>query len=217
MITQALKIKYQRTSTAQQHGERFKTDKNKYDKVFFDQGISGTKPFAERTEAKKVIELVNQGMVDELVVEEIRDIGRNMVDTINTLDWLDKNNVNVVIRSMGNLCSRVNGKRNEIWTLITATMSSLYQMELENLKIRTRMGREAYLMKGGVIGRPRFTKETEKTFLEKPKTKEIISLLKNGKSLRDIAGRAKCSINLVVKVKRLLEPTQVENMMEIAQ
>jgi DNA invertase Pin-like site-specific DNA recombinase len=216
MSTQVLKIKYQRTSTAQQHGERFKIDKDIYNKVFFDQGISGTKPFNERTEAKKVIELVNQGLVDELVVEEIRDIGRNMVDTINTLDWLDKNNVNVVIKSMGNLCSRVNGKRNEIWTLITATMSSLYQMELENLKIRTKMGREAYLMKGGLIGRPRFTKETEKAFLEKPKTKEILSLLGKGKSLRDIAGRTNCSINLVVKVKRMLEPTQVENVMVIA-
>jgi DNA invertase Pin-like site-specific DNA recombinase len=214
MSTQVLKIKYQRTSTAQQHGERFKIDKDIYNKVFFDQGISGTKPFNERTEAKKVIELVNQGLVDELVVEEIRDIGRNMVDTINTLDWLDKNNVNVVIKSMGNLCSRVNGKRNEIWTLITATMSSLYQMELENLKIRTKMGREAYLMKGGLIGRPRFTKETEKAFLEKPKTKEILSLLGKGKSLRDIAGRTNCSINLVVKVKRMLEPTQVENLVE---
>lgn len=205
MSTQSMKIKYQRTSTTQQHGERFKTDKSIYDKVFFDQGISGTKPFAERTEAKKVAELVNQGVVDELHVEEIRDIGRNMVDTINTLDWLDKNNVNVVIKSMGNLCSRINGKRNEIWTLITATMSSLYQMELENLKIRTKMGREAYLMKGGVIGRPKFSTETEIAFLEKPKTKEIISLLSKGKSLRDIAGRANCSVNLVVKLKRILQ------------
>lgn len=216
MTTQQLKIKYQRTSTAQQHGDRFKTDRNKYDKVFFDQGISGTKPFSERTEAKKIVELVNQGMVEELLVEEIRDIGRNMVDTINTLDWLDKNNVNVVIRSMGNLCSRVNGKRNEIWTLITATMSSLYQMELENLKIRTKMGREAYLMKGGVIGRPRYTKETEKAFLEKPKSKEIQSLLKNGKSLRDVAGRAKCSVNLVVKVKRLMDAPKVDNPLQTA-
>jgi DNA invertase Pin-like site-specific DNA recombinase len=141
---------------------------------------------------------------------------KGLYNTINTLDWLDKNNVNVVIRSMGNLCSRVNGKRNEIWTLITATMSSLYQIELENLRIRTKMGREAYLMKGGVHGRPRFTKETEKTFLEKPKTKEIQSLLSKGKSLRDIAGRANCSINLVVKVIRMLEPTQVENVMVIA-
>jgi DNA invertase Pin-like site-specific DNA recombinase len=124
------------------------------------------------------------------------------------IDWLDKNNVTVVIRSMGNLCSRVNGKRNEIWTLITATMSSLYQMELENLKIRTKMGREAYLMKGGRIGRPNHSNETAKQFLDKPKSKEILSLLGKGKSLRDIAGRANCSINLVVKVKRLTQPKE---------
>jgi DNA invertase Pin-like site-specific DNA recombinase len=209
MTTQVLRIKYQRTSTAQQHGERFKTDTTPYNKVFFDQGISGTKPFMERTEAKKVVELVNQGIVEELHVEEIRDIGRNMVDTINTLDWLDKNNVTVVIRSMGNLCSRVNGKRNEIWTLITATMSSLYQMELENLKIRTKMGLQAYLLRPDAkIGRPKHTTETEKTFLEKAKSKEILSLLGKGKSLRDIAGRTNCSINLVVKVKRLTQPKE---------
>ena len=209
MTTQVLKIKYQRTSTAQQHGDRFKTDTNPYNKVFFDQGISGTKPFMERTEAKKVVDLVNQGIVEELHVEEIRDIGRNMVDTINTLDWLDKNNVTVVIRSMGNLCSRVNCKRNEIWTLITATMSSLYQMELENLKIRTKMGLQAYLLRPDAkIGRPKHTTETEKTFLEKAKSKEILSLLGKGKSLRDIAGRTNCSINLVVKVKRLTQPKE---------
>ena len=84
MSTQELRIKYQRTSTTQQHSERFKLDTNQYNKVFFDQGISGTKPFMERTEAKKLVDLVNQGLVEELHVEEIRDIGRNMVDTINT-------------------------------------------------------------------------------------------------------------------------------------
>ena len=42
---------------------------------------------------------------------------------------------------MGNLSSRVNGKRNEIWGLVSSVMSSLYAMELENLKIRTEMGR----------------------------------------------------------------------------
>jgi DNA invertase Pin-like site-specific DNA recombinase len=163
----------------------------------------------ERTEAKKLVDLVNQGIVEELHVEEIRDIGRNMVDTINTLDWLDKNNVTVVIRSMGNLCSRVNGKRNEIWTLITATMSSLYQMELENLRIRTKMGLQAYLLRPDAkIGRPKHTTESEKTFLEKAKSKEILSLLGKGKSLRDIAGRTNCSINLVVKVKRLTQPKE---------
>ena len=209
MITEGLIVKYNRTSHVSQHGERFKVDKSNYDHTFFDQGVSGTKPFKERTQASKIVEMINNNMIKELHVEELRDVGRNMVDTINTLDWLDKNNVNVVIKSMGNLSSRVGEKRNEIWSMITATMSSLYQMELENLKTRTKMGREAYLMKGGVIGRPRHTKETEKAFLEKPKCKEILSLLSKGKSLRDIAGRANCSINLVVKAKRMVEKTPI--------
>jgi DNA invertase Pin-like site-specific DNA recombinase len=209
MSTEGLIIKYNRTSHVSQRGERFNVDKSYYDHTFFDQGVSGTKPFKERTQASKIVEMINNNMIKELHVEELRDVGRNMVDTINTLDWVDQNNVNVVIRSMGNLSSRVGEKRNEIWSMITATMSSLYQMELENLKTRTKMGREAYLMKGGVIGRPRHTKETEKAFLEKPKTKEILSLLSKGKSLRDIAGRANCSINLVVKAKRMVEKTPI--------
>ena len=197
-----MKIKYQRTSTTQQHENRFKLDKGSYGAVYFDQGVSGTKPFKERTEASKIVDLVEAGSVDELHVEEIRDIGRNMVDTINTLDWLDQNQVTVVIRSMGNLTSRVDGKKNEIWCLITSVMGSLYQMELENLKARTEMGRLAYLNAGGKLGRHRGTNETVKQFLEKEKSQQIISLLDKGKSVRDISGRLGVSLNLVVKVRK---------------
>jgi hypothetical protein len=115
---------------------------------------------------------------------------------------LDKNEVNVVIRSMGNLCSRVNGKRNEIWGLVSSVMSSLYTLELENLKIRTEMGRKVYLMNGGRLGRERGTNESIKDFMNKSKSKEIISLLNKGKTVRDIAGRLGISLNLVVKVRK---------------
>ena len=197
-----MRVKYQRTSSAAQHGKRFEKDTNKYDLVLFDQGISGTTEFKTRTNGKKIVELVESGKLTEVVVEELRDIGRSMVDTINTLGWLDKHEVNVVIRSMGNLCSRVNGKPNEIWGLISSVMSSLYSMELENLKIRTHMGRNVYVMNGGKLGRERGTNESIKDFLNKPKTKEIISLLNKKKTVRDIAGRLKVSLNLVVKVRK---------------
>jgi DNA invertase Pin-like site-specific DNA recombinase len=198
-----MKLKYWRTSTFSQHGKRFDQDTNKYDLVLFDQGISGTTEFKTRTNGKKIVDLVESGQLKELVVEELRDIGRNMVDTINTLDWLDKHDVNVVIRSMGNLCSRVNGKKNEIWGLVSSVMSSLYTLELENLKIRTKMGRDAYLMRGGKLGRETGSNETNKQFLNKPKSREIISLLDKGKSVRDISGRLDVSLNLVVKVRKL--------------
>lgn len=197
-----MKVKYQRTSSSHQHGKRFDKDINHYDLVLFDQGVSGTTEFKSRTQAKKIVELVEAGKLKELIVEELRDIGRNMVDTINTLDWLDKHEVNVVIRSMGNVCSRVQGKRNEIWGLISSVMSSLYASELENLRIRTEMGRKVYVMNGGRLGRDKGTNESVKDFMNKPKSKEIASLLSKGKTVRDIAGRLDVSLNLVVKVRK---------------
>lgn len=198
-----MKIKYQRTSTIQQHGDRFKTDEDKYDLVFFDKGISGTRPFKERTEASKIVELVKKKKIEHLVVEELRDVGRNTVDTINTLDWLNRKKVIVEIKSLG-IKSIIDGKPNPIWGMITSVMSSLYQIELENLKLRTMMGRQAYLNKGGKLGRARGSNETIKAFLEKPKSKKIISLLNQGKSIRDIAGRLNVSTTTVVKVRKYL-------------
>lgn len=196
-----MKVKYQRTSTSNQHGNRFQTDSDQYDLVLFDQGISGTLPFKERTQAIKLIPLVQSGQVNELVVEEIRDIGRNTVDSINTIDWLGQHGVCIVIRSMG-VQSMVDGKPNPIWKLITSVMSSLYEMELENLKIRTKAGREAYLMRGGKLGREVGSNESIKQFLSKTKTKQVISLLNKGKSTRDIKARLGVSSYLVTKVRK---------------
>ncbi len=199
-----LRIKYQRTSSIQQKGERFSTDDaSKYSEVIFDQGVSGTKPFRERTGGKKIISLVEQGLLKELVLPELRDLGRTLNDSISVLDFLDKNNVSVIIQSLGNIASLIDGKRNPLWTLISSVMSALYAMELENLKLRTEMGRTAYLMRGGRLGRTKGSNETNSTFINKPKTQEVISLLRHGKSTRDICSRLRVSPNLVSKVRKL--------------
>jgi DNA invertase Pin-like site-specific DNA recombinase len=203
MIT-PMRVKYQRTSTMEQHGERFGMDTEHYDLVLFDRGISGTKPFRERTNGIKIITLVEQGKLKELVVPELRDIGRNTFDTISVLDFMEKHNVTVTIQSLGNLKSIVDGKKNPLWTLVSSIMSSLYQMELENLKLRTHMGRQSYIMKGGKLGRKIGSSENDSSFMMKPKTREIISLLKKGKSTRDICGRLNVSPNLVTKVRKIL-------------
>ena len=199
-----MKVKYQRTSTMEQHGDRFGMDKEQYDLVLFDRGISGTKPFRERTNGIKIITLVECGKLEELVVPELRDIGRNTFDTISVLDFMERHSVIVTIQSLGNLQSIVEGKKNPLWTLVSSIMSSLYQMELENLKLRTHMGRQSYIMKGGKLGRKIGTKENDSSFMLKPKTREIISLLKKGKSTRDICGRLNVSPNLVTKVRKIL-------------
>jgi DNA invertase Pin-like site-specific DNA recombinase len=202
-------VKYQRTSTVAQHGERFTVDKGHYDLTLFDKGISGTLPFAERTHGAKVLQLVKEGKIKELVVSEIRDIGRNTRDTINTLGILEDAGVIVRIQNLGNLQSFVDGKKNPAYTLIITTLASIYEMELENIRWRCKMGLENYLAKGGKLGRKNGTRESLKSFLSKEKSIAIASLIHKGKSVRDIAGRLGVSTSTVIKVRRAMVETGV--------
>jgi DNA invertase Pin-like site-specific DNA recombinase len=204
-----MKVKYNRTSTIQQEGKRFDLDKNEYDLTLFDKGVSGKIPFSERTEGNKLTQLVNDGKVSEVVVEELSRLGRNTIDTLTTLKFFEDNEVNVIVKSMGNLQSMVNGKKNPIWNLITSVMSSLYELERENILERTEMGRKMYVMNGGKLGRKIGTKENRSDFLKKEKTQKIISLLEKGKSVRDISGRLGVSTKTVVKVRKYVPTNDV--------
>ena len=200
-----MRIKYNRTSTLQQEGERFKLDTEKYDLTLFDKGVSGKIPFSEREKGKELTELVESGKVDEVVVEELSRLGRNTIDSLTTLKFFEDNGVNVVVRGMGNLQSMIDGKKNPIWNLITSVMSSLYELERENILERTKMGRKMYVMNGGKLGRKNGSVENRKDFLQKDRTKKIISLLEKGKSVRDISSRLGVSTKTIVKVRKYIE------------
>ena len=197
-----MKVKYNRVSTFHQTGERFKVDEVEYDKVIFDK-VSGTIPFKDRDGGKVIVEMVENNQLDELVVEEHSRLGRNTGDVIQTLEWLDENKVNVVVRNIG-LESRPNGERNPIWKMITSVMSSLYEMELENIKERTHYGRMMYVKNGGKLGRPKGTTENRNDFLNKPKSKEIRKYLDMGMSVRETSRLVDCSTTSVMKVKKHL-------------
>ena len=200
-----MRVKYNRTSTIQQEGERFKLDKDNYDLTIFDKGVSGKIPFSEREGGIKLTKLVNEGVVKEVVVEELSRLGRNTIDTLTTLKTFEEKGINVVVRGMGNLQSMIDGKKDPIWNLITSVMSSLYELERENILERTEMGRKMYVMNGGKLGRKVGSVENRKDFLQKDRTKKIISLLEKGKSVRDISHRLGVSTKTIVKVRKYVE------------
>lgn len=197
-----MRIKYNRVSTLQQSGERFKVDESGYDKTILDK-VSGSVPFKEREGGKEIQQLVQSKKLNELVVEELSRLGRNTGDVITTLEWLEREGINVVVRNIG-LESRPNGKKNPIWKMITSVMGSLYEMELDNIKERTHYGRLMYLKNGGKLGRKKGTKENQKTFLNKPKSKEIRKYLNMDMSIRETSRLVGCSTSTVVKVKKLM-------------
>jgi DNA invertase Pin-like site-specific DNA recombinase len=196
-----MKVKYNRVSSISQSGDRFTADKEKYDLVLLDK-VSGSIGFKDRPKGKELTKLVNEGKVKELVVEEFSRLGRNTGDVIRTLEWLEEKEVNVIIRNMG-IQSRPNQQKNPIWKMISSVMSSLYEMELENIKERTMVGRQVYVQKGGVLGRPTGSNESELSFLQKEMSVNVIKSLKKGLTIRETSKVLGISTRSVMKVKRI--------------
>ena len=197
-----MRIKYNRVSTIGQSGDRYSLDTDTYDSTLLDK-VSGSVSFRDREFGRQVIEMVGRGELKELVVEEFSRLGRNTGDVISTLEYLDSMGVNVRVKNVG-LESRPQGKKNPIWKMISSVMSSLYEMEKENILERTKTGRQVYVMNGGKLGRPKGTHENVKRFLSKPKNVEIQKLLGRGLRYSEIQRIVDCSPRTISKVKKLM-------------
>jgi len=198
-------IKYNRTSTINQKGERFKLDKDNYDLTINDFGVSGKIPFNKREGGYKLIELVKEGKVTKIVFEDLSRCGRTLKDSINTLDYFFENGVVIKVRNIGIESHTPNGEKNPMWNIVTSILSSVYEMERERILEITEMGRIQYVLNGGKLGRKVGSMEDKMVFERKPQTKSIMKLLKMGKSNRDIIGRLNCSPKTITKVRKLIE------------
>ena len=198
-------IKYNRTSTINQKGERFKLDKDNYDLTINDFGVSGKIPFNKREGGYKLIELVKEGKVTKIVFEDLSRCGRTLKDSINTLDFFFEKGVVIKVRNIGIESHTPNGEKNPMWNIVTSILSSVYEMERERILEITEMGRKQYVLNGGKLGRKVGSMEDKMVFERKPQTKSIMKLLKMGKSNRDIIGRLNCSPKTITKVRKLVE------------
>ena len=203
-----MKVKYLRTSHFTQEGKRFDLDKTPYDRIFFDQGVSGTIPFAERPEGSVLMKWVKKGLITQLITDEVSRLGRNTKDVLGVLEALQEHQVNVVIQELGMDSRKANGEENPYWKVGLTMMSCLYEMERKALLERTRQGIQAYKERGGTFGRQVGTVETREKFLSKPKTKKIIRLLNQRKSYQDIQSRLQVSSTTIRKVKRYVGNNQ---------
>ena len=198
-----MKINYIRVSTGTQSKEVQEFNLSSEYKVF-KEVVSGSIAFAERTEGAKIIQLVKEGKVEEILIHDISRIGRNNLDILKTIEFFTLNNVNLVSRREG-LSTMIEGKANPIATLIIGILSTLAQHERERLKERQREGIDKAKLKGVYKNNGGNRKEeTLEEFSAKSSTKKILKFLNEGNSLRRTALLSSCSLGKVQKVVRLL-------------
>jgi len=198
-----MKINYIRVSTGTQSKEVQEFNLSSEYKVF-KEVVSGSIAFAERTEGAKIIQLVKEGKVEEILIHDISRIGRNNLDILKTIEFFTLHNVNLVSRREG-LSTMLEGKSNPIATLIIGILSTLAQHERERLKERQREGIDNAKLKGVYKNNGKNRKqETLEEFSAKSSTKKILKYLNEGNSLRRTALLSSCSLGKVQKVVRLL-------------
>lgn len=198
-----MRVKYNRVSTLGQTGNRFEADTDNYDLVLLDK-VSGTVNFKDREKGRELIRLVEDGVVREIICEEISRLGRNTRNVLETLEIFDEHGINVVVRNMG-LQSRPNGEKNPIWKVIITIISSLYEQELNNLRERIAAGKIIAKQRNVIFGRPIGTNESDATFINKPKNKKVLEYLKKGRTLREVGKLLEMSTKTVQKVKKVAE------------
>lgn len=132
-----MKAIYARISTASQKIERQIMNK-KADKFYIDT-ISGTVPFAERPEGKKLMRAKN---INSIQVESVDRLGRNSSDVLNTIEHFTKKKIDIYIEGLG-LHTLVNGKMSPTVQLAIHIVAAIAQLERETIKERTKQGIQA--------------------------------------------------------------------------
>jgi DNA invertase Pin-like site-specific DNA recombinase len=209
------KARYIRQSTKNQTNLR-QLVKAHPDEILFIDIISGSIPFAERPEGKRLIQSIESDLVNYVIFHDLSRAGRSTVDVLTTLNFFQSKEVIVKIDNLG-LESIIEGKVNPIFNLITTVLSEIYSLERTTLLERQKEGilaarlRNPFLYKGRKLG----TMDSMEVTLSKHK--RTVRALKTNPtlSLRQIAKLSsdsdyKVSANTVKKVKELLNNKNCE-------
>ncbi len=195
-----MKAKYIRVSTISQNEARQKDESVK----MYIEKESGKISFFERPVAQRLLEDVVKGFVSEIEFHAVERIGRNAVDSLKVIEFLEKRNIQVSITNLGIKLFLDNSKKNPMFGIAVAVLSSLAQSEKENMEERQREGILQAKKNGVYSGRKSGSLQTAEQLLIRHA--DIVKHIKlNKNSLREISMLTEKSVNTIQKVKKILK------------
>ena len=167
----------------------------------FEEHISGTKKIEERQVLSECLEYCISNSVRTLLVSELSRLGRSTLQVLRSLEILHEAKVSVYIQNIGISSLQPNGEVNPIASIMITILAEMSNIERSNIQYRLNSGRKQYIERGGKLGRkPGSCKTTEQM---KEEYKEVISLLKKGYSIRNVAKLTGYSVQTIQTVKNL--------------
>jgi DNA invertase Pin-like site-specific DNA recombinase len=198
-----IRIHYVRVSSAIGQNTNRQKVNIKYDLLLEDK-CSGSIPFFERPSGMKIKRMIENGEVSELSVHHPDRICRNMIDFLQTIQFLNLKKVNLNFISQGLQTLDEQGNENPISKMIISIMGVIAELERKIIKERVIEGIELAKAKGKYLGRKSGTQEDSYKFLNKPKNTKVIEYLKKGYSQSEINKITGVSPNTIIKIRKCL-------------
>lgn len=171
-------------------------------KVFANK-VSGAKSVEERTEIQEMVTYIKSNDVMRVVVLEISRLGRNTLEALKVIQFLNENGVSLHIKNYNLNTLNHDGRPNPVASLITTILLEIGQMERLTIKERMASGRDQYIAKcrvtGKKMGRPSTYRKSDEAYKEQ--YQKEISLLRKGISLRNIYAITGTSIGTLRRLK----------------
>ena len=165
----------------------------------YEEHTSGAKKNSERPILQQAIEYCKQNSVSILLVSELSRLGRNAFEVLATVKDLIDSGVNLYMQKEQLTLLDAEGKPTMFAPIMIATLSTCAQLERENIKFRLNSGRKLYIERGGKLGRK--VGSTKSTEQKREEYRDIISYLKRGYSVRNIAKLSGKGISTVQRIK----------------
>ncbi len=174
-------------------------------KVFEDR-CSGSIPFQERPAGRMVVDTMNTGDLEELVVHSLDRLGRDLLDILKTIELFTEHAVPILIQKEGLRTLDDDGRQNPTARLVISVLGVVSEMELAQIRERQLEGIALAKARGAYVGRRPGSVEGRAKFLAKPRIRQISDYLERGYKGVEIQKLMGCSPNTISKVKRLAMP-----------
>lgn len=168
----------------------------------FEEHASGAKRNSERPLLLEALEFCRQNGVGMLLVSELSRIGRNAFEVLSTIKSLMDAGVNLYIQREQFSLLDAEGKPSLFAPILLATLSTCAQLEREGITFRLQSGRRRFVGQGGKLGRKKGSVKTDKQ--KREEYAQVITLLKKGYSIRDVAKLSGRGVSTVQRVKKIM-------------
>ncbi len=173
----------------------------------YEEKVSGYKKNEDRPIFSRMLEEIEKGAIDKVLVWELSRIGRSVIQYLQNIQLLTDKKVSIYIKNFNLETLNDDKTPNSLSMFMVQILFSVANMEAQLTKSRMVSGYRNHIKNGGKVGRKSGSIETEEETIQKHS--DVLKLLKKKLSIRQISGLTNKSTNTVLKVKSTANKLQM--------